>query len=61
MLDCCETKHCTDGAVAAIGSQRPMNERKVSFHRRFVESQKELKNTQAKLLHAESLTEISTK
>jgi hypothetical protein len=32
-----------------------MNDRKLSYHRRFVESQKELKIVQAKLLQAETL------
>jgi hypothetical protein len=54
MLDCCEKKVSTDAVTPAmdasqVSPQRPMNERKVSFHRRFVESQKELKIVQAKL------------
>ena len=63
MLDCCEKKCSHDGTLPAIdlteGRQDqplppPMNERRVSFHRRFVESQKELKIIQEKLFHAES-------
>ena len=61
MLDCCEKKYSADDAlpvknVSEVQQQlmRPMNERKVSFHRRFVESQKEIKIVQEKLAHAES-------
>ena len=61
MLDCCEKKNAADRALPANmlneeakTDERPMNERKVSFHRRFVESQKELKIVREKLLHSES-------
>lgn len=61
MLDCCEKKYSTDDALQVKNSSdvhhpvRPISERKVSFHRRFVESQKELKIVEKKLVHAESI------
>ena len=60
MLDCFEKKcSCNCASLKAIDSieiqqhLRPMSEHKVSFHRRFVESQKKLKIAREKLMQAE--------